>query len=266
MKFTLNVIFGLHIFVFANAGDFYPIEEKIPGAKESIFTAKVSQILRVWPPEGFPAVLSDSEPIWIRGMKVPGDADYLGIKKRMLVHVPLSVFAKTVLDFVRYKDGSSIIKNAELVSKDGNRTTVLWESYSPAFFVPNTKYEQSYVIDERARESVRGRVLFRFQLRNSNHIEFSDGVVVLESVGENTLFTSFDFVKPDTGIFGAFVSRNKMWEKTIEGYCRGDLVLKIKAEHATWKMDQVKDYLDRIMNKVSILPVQFAPLPAIFGE
>ena len=242
----------------------YPIEEKIPQAKESYYSARICGVLKHWPPEGFPEGVSETEPLWIAAIKTPGDDAYVGLAKRMWIRAPLSAVASLMTDFEGYKDRVPDLKEVRVLGRDGNRITMSWRSKSPMLFVPDTRYAQVWVIDE----SSPGRVVCRHQLEWGNHLKFSDGLIVMEAAKEKglTRLTTFDFFKLDLGVLAKVAPlrqvMRKVWKDSVEAYYRGDIALKTKAEHPDWTAGRIQEEAQEALKAHPAVSVQFlSPSP-----
>jgi hypothetical protein len=241
----------------ASSNPKHPVYEKIETGKESFYSPKLIGLLKEWPPKIFP---KNSAPIVIVGIKTPSSENYIGIAKQFIIEAPLKKVTDLLDDFEHYKDRNPELVDVKVKSKEGDQQVIEWEFKSPAFFVPNSKYEQVYVTDR----TFPNKVIYRYQLKEGNNLNFSDGLVVLESVGKKTKITSFDFFDAKWG-FLASVAMGKIWHDTIEGYYKGDLALKLQAENPDWKFEQIDEERKRILEKFPTDPIYFLEKP-LFKE
>ena len=244
------------------AGPVYSIEDKIPQAIESYYSPRICNVLKNWPPREVPALADGANPLWMRGIKTPGNEGYIGVEKRMMINAPLARVSSLLDDFTRYKDRTPDLKEVRVVAREGNRVTTAWETKSPVFFVPNTRYELVWTVDTTSPQ----RTVYRFQLKSSNHLKSSDTLIVLEARGETTQLTTFDFFQLDLGFVGAFATTKKIWKKTFEGYYSGDIALKAQAEHPDWTAKQLKKEAEQMLDKFPVEPLQFSNNTAVLTD
>jgi len=246
----------------AVADPFYSIESKAPQTIESFYSPRICNVLKSWPPADIPAAPESGNPLWMRGVRKAGDDSYVGVEKRMLIHAPLAKVTALMKDFDHYKDRITDLKKVEVLSHDGNRLVTKWETKSPVFFVPNTKYELVWTIDE----SQASRAVFRFQLRQSNHLKASDTLIVLEAKGDATLLTTFDFFQLDLGVVGAFATVKKVWTKSFEGLYHGDIALKAQLEHPDWSARQIDKEAERLLDQNPVDHLEYTSNEAFTAE
>ena len=242
----------------------YPIEAEIPQAKQSPYSGRIWTVLKHWPPQGMPESPSNADPLWIAGIKTPGDEAYVGIAKRTWIGAPLSAVAALMDDLESYKGRMPNLKEVRLLAREGNRITTFWRTKAPMFLFPDTKYEQIWVSDDSSAE----RVVYRHQLKRGNHLKFCDGLIVLESVKDKdmTRLTSFDFFELDMGVLAKVVPQHKLtrkvWKDSLEAYYRGDIALKTQAEHPDWSAGQIEREAERLFKAHPTGPFQFlSPFP-----
>jgi hypothetical protein len=230
------------------------VEAKAPGTIESFYSPRICNVLKSWPPADIPAAPTSGNPLWMRGVRKAGDDSYVGVEKRMLIHAPLGKVTALMKDFDHYKDRIPDLKKVEVLGHEGNRITTAWETKSPVFFVPNTKYQLVWTIDETSPT----RAVYRFQLKSSNHLKASDTLIVLEAQGaDSTLLTTFDFFQLDLGLVGAFATVKKVWTKSFEGLYHGDIALKTQAEHPDWSAKQIDKEAEHLLDQNPVDHVQF---------
>jgi hypothetical protein len=263
-----NVILVLIVQIFvawafvSKAASSHPVFEKIKVGKESYYSPRLPQLLNQWPPKIFPSDLKSkgSAPINIVGIKTPGLDNYIGIAKQFVIDAPLKIVAGIMDDFEHYKDRNPDLVDVKVKMKNGDQWITHWEVKSPAFFIPNSRYEQIYIMDR----TFPNKVIYRYQLKEGNNLNYSDGLVVLEPVGKKTRITSFDFFDAKWGFLGS-VAMGKIWHETIEGYYKGDLALKLQIENPEWKYEQIDDARKRILETFPTDPIYFLENP-LFKE
>ncbi|MEO5969420.1 MAG: hypothetical protein ABIQ95_05795 [Bdellovibrionia bacterium] len=233
----------------------HSIDENISGALESPYSAKLSLLIKRWPPENIEKKWEDNRPYWIRGIKNEKNSLYIGSEKQILIHANLKRVSALIQDFESYPAFYHDLKHVRVISKDGNKVTTFWERYSPVFFLANIKYEQVYVVDATDR-----RVTIRYQLKSANSINFADGLLVLEAEGENTRLTAFDFFDAKWGILGG-IAPGKIWNQSFKNSVKDDMALKAHAEHPEWSRDQIFKESDRILDSFPPDPIQYVDPP-----
>ena len=250
----------------AQAGDAGPSVEAapwlrdIPGAKRSVYTEKMKDILRYWPPAGFgnPAAASGgsddkANPIWFEAIRTPSDSNYIGSRKRLLIRAPLDKVKAVIDDFENYKNIFEGVIQAKITERAGSQVTTAWERDSPAFFIRNPRYEQIYV-SEAVSPS---RVFYRYQLKSGNSVNFVDGIMVLESTPLGTTLSGYDFYQADWGL-AKVLAEGKIWRESLEGGFRGDIALKTKVEHPDWTLKQITEECHRTLERFPIEPIRFS--------
>ncbi len=242
---------------------FHPIDERNVDAKESYYSIRLTSLLKSWPPKIFlhsKNSTQESRPVIMLGIKTQGNETYIGLGKRFLIHAPIKSVTDLLDDFDHYKDRNPDLVEIKVKSQDGNRFSTQWEFKSPAFFIPNSRYEQIYIVDRKNPN----KIVYRYQLKNGNNLNYSDGLTVVESQGTSTLVTGFDFFDARWGLLSS-VALGKIWKESIEGYYKGDLALKLQAEHPDWKFEQIESERKKILEKFPVEPIQYLEKP-LFNE
>ena len=239
-----NLIF-LPLFL-ALSAQAHSIDQKIEGALESPYTAKIIELILGWGEIDFPPAPETGEPFWIEGIRTKGNSNYIGLRKRIFIHAsPVQVLA-ILEDFSSYPDVFPGVQKVKSLSQDGNETTTSWVRDRPLFFVPKVKYEQTYVSQEIGERS-----FLRYQLRSGNTVSHSDGVIVVEAVTGGTYVTSYDFFEGNFGL-AKFFAENKIWEDTFKGFERADFALKMKAENPDWSPKQIESQADSLLARYPV--------------
>jgi hypothetical protein len=171
----------------------------------------------------------------------PGDGKYVGIVQRMEIGAPLAEVEAILADVPHYKDLFPGLVDVREVpgSRDGNRYVTAWEQRVPVFFIPNTRYELTYLVS-RVGE---GRTVYRYRLARSGDLTNSDGIVVLEAAGPGrTRFTAYDFFNARWGV----VPEGAVWRESLRGSFESDLAIKLKAEHPGWSYPEIAAEAERL--------------------
>src|SRR5262249_17999024 len=91
------------------------------------------------------------------------------------------------------------------------------------------------------------RIVYRYQLKESNRLWHSDGAIVLEAVGNRTRYTEWDFFDADYGI-AKTLAPTRIWREAIEGMYLSDIAIKLKAEHPDWENKEVRKESDNSLD------------------
>jgi hypothetical protein len=228
------------------------IEESIAEAPRSLYSEKIHKFLDHWPPKWIPDHKSETNPVWVRGIKTPDKNLYIGTLKQLWIQAPLEKVAAVIDLFDLYPEFFDEVKKVKVLERDGNKLTVFWERNSPAFFIPNIKYEMIYIIQKVSDH----KTIYRYQLKKGNSLNFSDGLIVLEAAEDGTKVTGIDFYDANWGLAGALAS-GKIWRKSIEGGYKGDIAFKMRVEHPDWSPKQIRTESERMLDRFPVEPIQY---------
>jgi hypothetical protein len=225
-----------------NAGRFIPLDEKLEGPA-SIYTPEIVRLIRQWPPKGLDdSFKSDENPVKLQCIETPGNPYYIGLRQQMRVDAPLSRVEAILDDIDRYQHLFPGYDDIHIVSSSGNKFLTFWEQHIPVFFVPNVKYQVTYLMDKSSPHLK----VYRYQLKESEHLKASDGLIVIESetdpktLVQRTRYTEFDFFDADWGILKT-LAPEKIWKESVEGIYLSDLAIKLKAEHPEWDSREISE-------------------------
>ena len=163
-----------------------------------------------------------------------GNPFYIGAKQQMTVEADLKTVASTVDEFTKYTGIFKGLILAEPVRADGNLVLTRWEEHIPVPFVPNERNETWYLVAQPSSNLK----IYRYSLAKSNHLNKSDGFIMLKAQGTRTLFTEYDFFDADWGIAKA-LGVDHAWKESLEGLYQSDMALKLRAEHPDWSSKRV---------------------------
>lgn len=241
----------------------HSIFDPIPNAISSRYTDKITKVIRSWPPSELPTDPKEITPIWMRSVHNAEDDIHIGIIKRMWVNAPLNRLAEVVENLSDYYSIFPSLIEVKVTRVDGNLVETKWEHRAPLFFLPNAAYEQTYIIDKSNPK----RFVYRYQLIRANVIEHVDGVFVLEAVDDqHSMLSGYDFFMPAMGPLKIFGS-GKVWKDGTEGSFKGDISIKLKAEHPDWNAERVRKESEAMLDKFPLDPLppiekgMFAPTP-----
>ena len=134
-------------------------------------------------------------PIELEGFETPDTPFAIGLKQTMVIKAPLAQVGRIIEDFDHYKDLFPVYKKVHVQSQYANLILTHWEAIVPVFFIPNVHYETRYIIDQ----SVSGRRVYRWELIQGKNLIWNEGLIVIESMGGQTLYTEYDFFNADWG-------------------------------------------------------------------
>jgi len=230
----------------------YSIEEKIPGAKESFYSERISNVLKSWPPKYIPETSDGPNPIWVRAIRTKDKPNYIGLVKRVTIKAAIERVTELIEGFEKYKELFDEIVSVKVKMRDQNRVWTSWERDSPAFFIPNIKYEQVYAIDSSSPD----KRVYRYQLISGNSVNNSDGIIVVEKAGELTRLSAWDFFDANWGL-ARTLAEGLIWKRALEGSYKGDAAFLSKAEHPDWNHDQIESASKKLLERFPVDPIQF---------
>jgi hypothetical protein len=228
---------GLAALGVAAAGDLHALDEDL-GGPPSPYARALLGVLRDGRPA--PAETAAPSPLQLTCVATPGDARYVGIVQRMWIAAPLSTVEGILDDVPHYKDLFPDLVNVRIVpgSRTGNRYVVAWEQRVPVFFLPNSRYELTYLVGRSE-----GRVVYRYRLLRGRDLINSDGIITLDEVGPGiTRFTEYDFFNARWGV----LPESMVWRDSLRGVFLSDVAIKLKAENPTWSYPRIAAEADRL--------------------
>ncbi len=221
------------------------------GGKESIYTKPLLSFLREWKKRRtFCKAKEKPFKIETIGVRTPGRAFYVGLKKCMVINASFSRVYSVSIDFANYQRLFLGFNKVELVSKKDNFWVLVWEKEIPFFIIPNIKYEIAYVTEE-----VDGNSFRRYQFLRGDRIRFIDGIEILEKYEKNqTLFYNYEFYEADfgLGLLGIDVaSPERVWNDSLEGSYRSILAIRLKSENPEWSYELLHKKVDELLKKIN---------------
>lgn len=227
------------------------LDAAIPGTKTSFYTERLPRLLKHWPPKYVPHPIPSDRPMWIRPVRTPESPNYIGVVKKFLVKAPMARVEYVIEDMEKLPELLTDVKEVRVVLRSGNKIVSQWERYSPAFFIPNTRYEMIHIFDKKTYAP---RHVYRYQLREGNHLNYTDGLIVLEPDGKNTghtWITHFDFFDANFGPFRA-LAEGAIWGKAVEGSFRADMLVRIRMESPDLSASVIQEQVERLEEKYPI--------------
>jgi len=245
-----------------NQETYFRYQAPIEGGIPSPYSASLHHWMDVWPPKGLPKDLESKGPVVLRGLRTLEMPLYIGIVKAFIVKAPLARVIHLMDDFERYKDRLPDLVKVEVKETKGNRQLIFWEYESPAFFVPNSRYDEYFVNDRRDPK----RMITRYQLKSANNINAADGILVQEDVGGGrTRIITLDFFDGQWGILGS-VAKEAIWEKVAAGYYKGDVAFKIQVENPSLSAQEIRAETEKVIEKHPLaMPLTYIDNPLSAG-
>jgi hypothetical protein len=216
----------------------HPVNENPTPAMTGPQYQAILTAIKEWPKRRLPlaATGSSAQSVKLVAYSTPGREHAIGIGQSMRVAAPLEAVRKVMEDFDHYKDLFFDFKDVHLEERDGNRVVTYWEQSIPIPFVPNTKYSTWFYILDGGPD----RAVYRYQLKSSNSLLYSDGLMVLERDGPgSTLYTEYDFFDASWGIAASFAPA-RIWRDSLKGIYDSDIAIKLRAEHLDWDYGKVR--------------------------
>ena len=211
----------------------------------SPYTEPVRSWARTWKR---PERLKPGEQYRLQCLELKGNDSYIGARQEMEIGVSLSEAAKVLDDLSIYPKIFDDLVVAEERSRVGNQWLVFSEQHIGIPFVPNERNETLYWLDVNSPQ----RRVYRYQLKSSNHLKFSDGAIVLDSITPNlTMYSEVDFYDADWGIAKTF-GKNRIWKDSLIGFVQADLAVKMKSEHPDWSNEDVLRQSKKISESVEV--------------
>jgi len=226
----------------------YSIDIKLPDVIESRYSDQLYKVLKHRPLSRIPAVTLDN-PYWYRAIRTPGETDYIGMVRRMYVDASAEKVASVFEDFENYNKLFDGLIKVNVTETDGNKFTTSWTREPPIFLAANIHYRMIYLIDKTDPS----RLVLRYQLKDSNTLKTTDGVIVIESQERGTWVTIFDFFDVNWGV-AKTLAPNRIWGDSIMGGLISDLSVKMRVEHQDWTYKRVRSEAAQLAKK-SLDPV-----------
>lgn len=209
------------------------------GSVPSPYRDKLKSLIATWPKsvsfqKNQPAKVGEAD-IEIQCYETLNNPTYIGVAQRMVVAAPFERVVSVVDDYGKYVGIFEGLKKVNSISVDENRVVTAWEEEIPFPLVPNEHNQMIHLVSNPHA----GLKIYRYGLKESNHLTRNDGFIVLEAgrFGE-TVYTEFDFFDADWGIAKSF-GVDRLWKGCLEGLYQSDFALKLRAEHGNWSAERV---------------------------
>lgn len=216
-------------------------------------TQTVLELIKHWPTPEVLAILNqpDSGGIALKCLKTLEQPFYIGVIHGLVIHSPFSGVNSLISDFggnIEIYDG---LKKAEIKNTSANLFEVFSEQWIPLPFVPNEKTVMYYLVNE-LEVAGKKRAIFRYQLKQSNHLEKSDGAIILDEIdSKTTRMAEFDFFDADWGILKT-LAPSRIWRDSVRALLQTDLAVKIKTENPQLSNKEVHDQSMAIADKIDV--------------
>lgn len=223
------------------AADAHPVDEDLGGPPSSY-----AEVLRdIAARRAAPPAEALASVIDLTCVATPGDGKYVGLVQRMEIAASLREVDSILADVAHYRDLFPGLVDVQEVpgSRDGNRYATAWEQRVHVFFIPNTRYELTYLVSHPAED----RIVYRYRLARRGDVTNSDGLVVLAAAGPNrTRFTEYDFFNARWGI----LPEGMVWRESLRGSVASDLAIKMKAEHPARSYPEIASEAERVRREL----------------
>ena len=213
----------------------YPIDHN-SGGVQGPYRASLLELIKNWPKDAIEFDTKKPDAVKLVPYETKDHPLAIGVGQVMLVKSPLSEVKKIMEDFEHYKDLFFTFKDVRILERDANRVATEWEQSIPLPFIPNTKYSTWFYIDDRSKE----RVFYRYELKESSDLIYSEGVMVLDRVDDQiTRYSEFDFFDAKWGI-GAAAGPTRIWSDSMRDIYLSDIAIRMKAEHPNWDYKKIE--------------------------
>ena len=236
--FRVAVLFlGLFAWgIFAeNAPPKYPLQSDLDGPK-SVYTPLMKEMARHWPPPGFDEAAVAPDHVQMVCLSTPHSRYSVGVQQSTWIHAPLSVVDSVMNQIGGLKDIFPGFKHIDLVSQDANQMLIFYEQIVPVFFLPNVKYQITYLGDH----SDPHRYFYRYQLKKAGDLNWADGFIVVEDHGNETFYSEYDFGDANYGIL-KILGANALWKDAVEELYVALAGLKLHIENPTWDSKEIAE-------------------------
>lgn len=218
------------------------------GSVPSPYYSVLKKVVKNWPKSDPFSKKDQGDTVEALAYVTPGNDYYIGAAQRMIVSAPFETVTKVVDNFTKYVEFFDGLIRAEGVSADGNLVTTSWENSIPVPFVANERNQMIYLVCSPKP----GLRLYRYGLKESNHIKMSDGFILVERLSESkTRYTEIDFWDAGGGL-ASFAGSRKMWSESIEGLLQTDYAFKLASEHPEWSSKKVLEESKHLAEKSKI--------------
>lgn len=219
----------------------HPLNENPPDSKPGPMRNALATVAQNWiaKPRLLQPVLKSEKArqVDLVCFETPGMPGGIGIGQSMTINVSIDQVRKVIEDFDHYKDIFFTFKEVTASDFDGNRLITHWEESIPIPFTDNTKYSTYFYIDNRNSD----HAFYRYQLRESNSLKYSDGLIVLDRLNhndaKNTRYTEYDFYD---GSAAPSVMMNRVWRDSLREIYYSDIAIKLKSEHPDWDYKNIR--------------------------
>jgi hypothetical protein len=252
-SFRHRISFGLTLTLLSSGASnllgAFSNDTKLPGPK-SPYTQILLKAHKDWATLQAHIPAEEADPLTIRCIETPGEEFYVGLEQHMTVAAPMESVDKVISDLDNYKNLFPGFEDVKIIEKNENLWTSEWEQIIPVFFIPNIKYQMSYLIDHSQKD----RSFYRYQLKESGNIYHFDGLIVLERVNtKRTKYTEFDFYNANYGPLKVFAP-SSIWKDGVHDLVQSDFAVKLKSENPDWDYAKIKKQSETLADAFPIEP------------
>ncbi len=214
-----------------------PLSASAEEATASPYAGFLDEVMARW---SEPGPSSTDDELLLTCLDTPGQDRYVGARQELVIHAPLATVAAALDDIPHYPQLYADCVAVRVLEReqDGSRFRTAWERRVPLFFIPNTHFTLAHQVDRSSPD----RLVYRYQLQESNRLKHSDGVTVLQAIGPDaTRLVEFAFFDAHWGP----LSVGLVWRAGLRGIVLGGLSVKLRAENPAWSYQQVRREAER---------------------
>lgn len=227
---------------------------------KSIYTLLINDLSETQLSKYAEKISNPNDKISLKCLETQEGQYYIGLAHSLTINSPAKEVASIIETFNQYPVVFEGIEDAKIMKKmDLENIIVEFENKSPAFFIPNIRYQMEYKIIPTHTGKI-----YKYHLSNllpQKDILFSDGVMFLEEKNGVTRFYEIDFFNANWGL-AEKIAGSRIWHDSIKELVISDFELKLKAENLNMtvseKKNKIKNLIDDdqiekcIQNKLSV--------------
>jgi len=220
-----------------------------PNGPETIYTKLLETVEAQWPPSWFQYDEAKDGAFRITCHRHPERPFYMGTSVTQAINGSPAEVEKVVDAVDKYHElfaGFEEIKKTETLAEG---FSVFWHRPIPVPFVPDLRYETSYLNKEWSPV----KKTYRYQMKK--HIDLLksvDGMIVVEGLAaKKTRFTQFLFWDGKYGPKETF-SPTGIWKDNMRDVYHSNLAIKMRTENPTWEATKLKEEVQKAIDEKTI--------------
>jgi hypothetical protein len=215
--FALLVILTVQANAFDKAG---PWSE----AKDGHYTKKIAELYDQWSrSQNNLNVTEKSDHLSLEGIRTEGDKTYVGILAKTFVKSSINDLIKVLQEIGAYQKIYPDLDEVSFKADPSNDFEIHWAFSGP--MGTHTIYDTV----QRVQRVGPSRGALIYQLKKSDDVIETDGLIFLQESGKNSKYLSVDFFNAKWGIAGSFF-KNKIWETTFDNTQKATLAIKSRSK------------------------------------